>query len=114
MIFTIFAASWDFLSGFAGQVSFGQAIFLGIGGYFTAFLFRDTNTPWWLSILIGAIVAVGFGLIIGIPSLRLKGPYLALGTMVFSLIIFDSIKRLLFSIPFNLLLVVFRSLSAFL
>jgi branched-chain amino acid transport system permease protein len=89
MIFTIFAASWDFLAGFAGQVSFGQAIFLGVSGYFTAYFLRNLNAPWWISIFIGAIAAICFGLIIGIPCLRLKGPYLALGTMVFSLIIFD-------------------------
>lgn len=89
MIFTIFAASWDFLAGFAGQVSFGQSIFLGVSGYFTAYFLRNLNTPWWLSVLIGAIASVGFGLLIGIPCLRLKGPYLALGTLTFSLIIFE-------------------------
>ncbi|MFX1358051.1 MAG: branched-chain amino acid ABC transporter permease [Promethearchaeota archaeon] len=89
MIFTIFAASWDFLAGFAGQVSFGQAIFLGVAGYFTAYFFRNLDTPWWLSVLIGSLASVGFGLLIGIPCLRLKGPYLALGTLTFSLIIFD-------------------------
>jgi len=89
MIFTIFAASWDFLAGFAGLVSFGQAMFLGISAYFTAYFLRNLAAPWWLSILIGAFASVCFGLFIGIPCLRLKGPYLALGTMVFSLIIFD-------------------------
>ena len=89
MIFTIFAASWDFLAGFVGQVSFGQAVFLGVSGYVTAYLIRYLSFPWWISLVIGSIVAVLFGLIIGIPALRLKGPYLALGTLAMSLIMYQ-------------------------
>ena len=89
MIFTIFAASWDFLAGFVGQVSFGHAIFLGIAGYTTAFTIRFLNFPWWLALLLGAVIAVLFGLIIGVPALRLKGPYLALGTLAMSLILYQ-------------------------
>ncbi len=89
MIFSIFAASWDFLAGIAGQVSFGHALFLGIAGYSTAALIKFYGFPWFISLLIGTVVAVGFGLIIGIPSLRLKGPYLALGTLGFSLILYQ-------------------------
>ena len=89
MIFTIFAASWDFLAGFVGQVSFGQAVFLGVSGYVTAYLIRYLSFPWWLSLVIGSIIAVIFGLIIGIPALRLKGPYLALGTLAMSLIMYQ-------------------------
>jgi branched-chain amino acid transport system permease protein len=87
MIFSILAASWDFLAGIAGQVSFGHAIFFGIGGYICAYLISYQYFPMWLSIIIGGIGAVIFGLIIGIPCLRLKGPYLALGTLSFSLIL---------------------------
>jgi branched-chain amino acid transport system permease protein len=89
MIFTIFAASWDFLAGFVGQVSFGHAIFLGIAGYATAFTIKFLNFPWWLSLILGAVIAVLFGLIIGVPALRLKGPYLALGTLAMSLILYQ-------------------------
>lgn len=89
MIYTIFAASWDFLAGFVGQVSFGHAIFLGVSGYVTAYTIVNFNLSWWLALLIGAIIAVLFGLIIGIPALRLKGPYLALGTLAMSLILFQ-------------------------
>lgn len=89
MIFSIFAASWDFLAGFAGQVSFGHAMFLGMSAYVTSFYIRFLNYPWWSSLFIGSIVAVILGLIIGIPCLKLKGPYLALGTLSFSLILFN-------------------------
>ena len=89
MIYTIFAASWDFLAGFVGQISFGHAIFLGVSGYVTAYIIVNFNFAWWLALLIGAIASVLFGLIIGIPALRLKGPYLALGTLAMSLILFQ-------------------------
>jgi len=88
MIYAILAASWDFLAGIAGQVSFGHAAFLGIAGFTTAILISSYNCPPLLALLIGAITAMLFGLLIGIPCLRLKGPYLALGTLAFSIILF--------------------------
>jgi branched-chain amino acid transport system permease protein len=87
MIFSIFAASWDFLTGISGQISFGHAIFFGVGGYVCAYLIAFQGFPIWLAIPAGALGAVAFGLIIGIPCLRLRGPYLALGTLAFSLIL---------------------------
>ncbi|NHJ25428.1 MAG: branched-chain amino acid ABC transporter permease [Candidatus Lokiarchaeota archaeon] len=87
MIFSIFAASWDFLTGISGQISFGHAIFFGIGGYLCAYLIAFQGFPIWVAIPTGALGAVAFGLIIGIPCLRLRGPYLALGTLAFSLIL---------------------------
>ena len=87
MIFAILAASWDLLTGISGQISFGQSIFFGIAGYLCAYLIDYQGFPIWLSIIIGTAGAVFFSLIIGIPALRLKGPYLALGTLVFSIIL---------------------------
>ena len=87
MIFAIYAASWDFLAGYVGQVSFGHAIFFGIAGYINCWFIKYMNYPWWISIFLGAIVSLLFGLLIGIPCLRLKGPYLALGTMSLGIII---------------------------
>ncbi|MFW9835010.1 MAG: branched-chain amino acid ABC transporter permease [Candidatus Thorarchaeota archaeon] len=89
MIFSIFAASWDFLAGFAGQISFGHAAFFGISAYFTAAFVEFAGVHWTLSLFIGAGYAVVFSLLIGIPCLRLKGPYLALGTLAFALILWN-------------------------
>ena len=89
MIFAIFAASWDLLAGVAGQVSFGHSVFLGIAGYVPAALFKYLGLNWLLSLLIGSLIAVIMGLIVGSPCLRLKGPYLALGTQAFALILFN-------------------------
>ncbi|MCK4238282.1 MAG: branched-chain amino acid ABC transporter permease [Candidatus Lokiarchaeota archaeon] len=89
LIFSIFAASWDLLAGFTGQVSFGHSVFFGVGAYVAAAFVKMAGLPWFFSMIIGAVVAVLVGLLVGIPCLRLKGPYLALGTMAFSLIMFN-------------------------
>ena len=89
MIYAIFAASWDLLAGFAGQVSFGHSVFFGLSGYVTAAFVKYYGYHWSIALFIGAFASVGFSLIIGIPCLRLKGPYLALGTLAFSLILFN-------------------------
>ncbi len=87
MIFAIFAASWDLLTGISGQISFGHAIFFGVAGYICAYFIDYQGFPTWVAIVLGSLGAVFFGLLIGIPCLRLKGPYLALGTLAFSLIL---------------------------
>ena len=89
MILAIFAASWDLLAGFAGQVSFGHAAFFGISGYVTAAFVKFFGVHWTIALFIGAGYAVISSLLIGIPCLRLKGPYLALGTLAFALILYN-------------------------
>jgi branched-chain amino acid transport system permease protein len=86
-IFAILAASWDFLSGFTGQMNFGHALFFGVGAYAAALLNRHLNIPPWGTIPLGALGAVFAGLIIGIPCLRLRGTYLALTTLAFPVIL---------------------------
>ena len=86
-IFAIFAASWDLLSGFTGQMNFGHALFFGVAAYTAALLNLHAHLPPWGSIPLGALAAVLAGLIIGIPCLRLKGTYLALTTMAFPIIL---------------------------
>jgi branched-chain amino acid transport system permease protein len=86
-IFAIFAASWDLLSGFTGQMNFGHALFFGVGAYGAALLNHNLHLPPWGSIPIGALAAVIAGLIIGIPCLRLRGTYLALTTLAFPIIL---------------------------
>lgn len=88
MIYSIYAASWDLLAGVTGQVSFGHSAFFGIGGYGFIFCLLFFQLNWIVSIFIGGIITIVLGLIIAIPALRLKGPYLALGTMAFSLMLY--------------------------
>jgi branched-chain amino acid transport system permease protein len=86
-IFAIFAASWDLLSGFTGQMNFGHALFFGVAAYTAALLNLHGHLPPWASIPLGALAAVLAGLIIGIPCLRLRGTYLALSTLAFPIIL---------------------------
>ncbi len=86
-IFAIFAASWDLLSGFTGQMNFGHALFFGVAAYTSAILNLRLGLPPWMTIPIGALAAVIAGLVIGIPCLRLRGPYLALATLAFPIIL---------------------------
>lgn len=86
-IFAIFAASWDLLSGFTGQVNFGHALFFGVAAYCAALLNLHLKLPPWATVPLGAVAAVAAGLVIGIPCLRLKGTYLALTTLSFPIIL---------------------------
>jgi branched-chain amino acid transport system permease protein len=86
-IFAIFAASWDLLSGFTGQMNFGHALFFGVAAYTAALLNLHFGLAPWLTIPLGALAAVLAGLIVGVPCLRLRGIYLALATLAFPLIL---------------------------
>lgn len=85
-IYAIFAASWDLLSGFTGQINLGHALFFGVAGYTSALLNYHYGLPLWATIPIGAVAAVGAGLIAGIPALRLRGIYLALATLAYPIV----------------------------
>ena len=77
----IWAASWDFFSGLTGRENFGQALFIGGGAYAAAFLNGNFGLDPWFSIPAGIAVAVVLALLVGFPTLRLKGPYFALATL---------------------------------
>jgi branched-chain amino acid transport system permease protein len=90
-MFVIFAVSWDFISGYTGQMNFGHALFFGVAAYTTAFLNRGAplgpGWPIWATIPLGAIAAVAAGVLMCLPALRLRGPYLSLVTLAFPLIL---------------------------
>jgi branched-chain amino acid transport system permease protein len=94
MIYSIAVIGLNLLLGIAGQISLGHAAFMAIGGYTSAILVMNLNLPSLLGILLGVIFAAFFGFLIGFPSLRLKGFYLAIATMALSTAITDIIKRL--------------------
>ncbi|MFV0373502.1 branched-chain amino acid ABC transporter permease [Microbacterium sp.] len=67
--------------GFAGLLNMGVAGFMAIGAYGFAISILTFGVSWWLAVLIGLVAAVGFALIMGIPTLRLRGDYLAIVTI---------------------------------
>lgn len=86
LIYSLVALSLTLLVGFTGQVSLGHAGFLAAGAYTTAFLVQQ-GLPFLLALLCAVVVAALLGLVIGVPSLRLEGPYLAIATLGFGIAI---------------------------
>lgn len=93
-IFGILALSWDILSGYTGQVSFGHAGLFAMGGYVAALLTLHLGiSASWSTVLSMVVMALG-GLLLGYPALRVRGPYLALITLGFSELLRIVIKNL--------------------
>ena len=80
--FAVFAMSWDLLFGFAGEVNFGPTFLVGLGGYGAGMLNSMTELPIPICVAFGALLAVGGGLLLAIPALKLTGPYFGLITLV--------------------------------
>ena len=83
----ILALGLNLTTGVTGQLSMGHAGFMSLGAYTSAILSIHTDLPFILVLLAGAAVAAIFGVIIGIPSLRLEGDYLASVTIGFAVIV---------------------------
>ena len=94
-LFAIFAASWDLLAGYTGQVNFGHALFFGAGAYTSGLMSQKLGVSPWLTIWAGAAVATLIGFLAGYLCLRLRGSYLSLATLAFPLIVLG----LLFAVP---------------
>ena len=75
------ALGLNILIGFTGQISIGHAAFLAVGAYGTAILEAKLGLPFYLAIPGAGLLTAVFGLIFGLPSLRLKGLYLAIATL---------------------------------
>ena len=80
------ATGLNILTGYTGLVSLGQAAFMGLGAYTVAILQAKVGTPFLLNILAGGVVAMLGGIVVGVPSLRVKGLYLAVATIAASFI----------------------------
>lgn len=81
LLIATLAQSWNILGGFTGYVSFGNSVFYGLGTYGTAIVMAQFNQPFWLGLVVGAVLAIACALVLGIPILRLRGPYFAIATL---------------------------------
>jgi branched-chain amino acid transport system permease protein len=82
------------LTGFAGQISMGQAAFYGIGAYTSAILSGTYGLSPWAGLIAGMILAGLVAFIVGIPTFKLQGHYLALATLGFGIIVYTGFKEM--------------------
>jgi branched-chain amino acid transport system permease protein len=90
------SVGWNLLGGFAGQISFGFAVFYGLGAY-TAALSINGGIPPLLAFLLGGAVAALASLLIGLPTFRLKGPYFAIATIGVS----EAVRVVMTNVPWT-------------
>jgi branched-chain amino acid transport system permease protein len=86
-IAVIGALGLNILVGYTGQVSIGHGAFMSVGAYTAANLATRLDSPWPVNLLAGGLMAAAVGAVVGIPSLRIKGLYLAIATLAGQLII---------------------------
>jgi branched-chain amino acid transport system permease protein len=79
-IHVIAAMGLNIVTGYAGQISLGHAAFMGVGCYCAAWL-AGKGVPFWLALPAAGATAAAIGVVVGIPSLRIKGLYLAVATL---------------------------------
>jgi branched-chain amino acid transport system permease protein len=80
-ILIVGAIGLNILTGFTGQISIGHGAFVAIGAYSSAIIAAKLSLPFWLALPAGGLCAVVIGIIFGLPSLRVKGLYLAIATL---------------------------------
>jgi len=87
-IYCLITIGLSLLMGYAGQISLGHAAFFGIGAYISGILTANYGMNAWACMVIGMAVAAAVAALVGAPSLKLKGHYLAMATLAFGIIIF--------------------------
>jgi branched-chain amino acid transport system permease protein len=76
--------SWNLVGGFAGVLPLGHAAFVGIGAYSSTILFLQYGISPWLGMLVGGVIATLAGILIGLPTFKMRGAYFALATIAFA------------------------------
>jgi len=94
MVYAIAAVGLNLVVGYTGQLAIGHGGFFMIGGYTSALLFMIFDLPWPLAFAAGGLLAAVAGLLIGMPTLKLRGDYLAIVTLGFGQIIQSSLNNM--------------------
>lgn len=81
LMWVVIGSSWNLLAGYTGQVSFGHAIFFGVGAYTAGILVMQFGISAWWGMALGGLVAMTVALFVGWVCFRLRGPYFALATL---------------------------------
>ena len=87
LIAVVGALGLNILVGYTGQISVGHGALMSVGAYTAANLITRLHAPFWLALPAGGAMAAAIGAIVGVPSLRIKGLYLAIATLAAQLII---------------------------
>lgn len=88
LTWAIAAVSLNLILGYTGQASLAHGAFLGIGGYAFGIFVERLGWNFWPALLVAGLVPAVLGFLVGLPSLRTKGPYFAIVTLCFNVIIF--------------------------
>jgi branched-chain amino acid transport system permease protein len=81
LLLAVLAQSWNIIGGYTGYASFGNSVFYGLGSYGVAIAMVQWDLPFPVGLIFGAVLAVAFAFLLGIPVLRLKGHYFAIATL---------------------------------
>ncbi len=90
-LYMTLAHAWNWVGGYAGQISFGHAVFFGIGAYTSSVLLTRYGVNPWIGMLAGAVLAGLVAFAVGFPLFRLRGHYFAIATIAL-----NEILRILF------------------
>jgi len=87
-IYSLITIGLSLLMGYAGQISIGHSAFYGIGAYTSAILTVQCGLDPWMCVFIGMIISGIVAVLVGAPSLKLRGHYLAMATLAFGIIVY--------------------------
>ena len=93
LIYVVLASSLDIMMGWTGKFSFAHAAFFGIGAYTAAIMQRSLGTDLWVHLPAGMAAAAAFGVLLGLPSLRLQGHFLAIMSIAFQTIVYLTLAQ---------------------
>ena len=82
LMYLTLVQAWNVLGGYGGYMNFGMAAFFGVGAYTTAVLGQSGSVPPFLAVPAAGIVGAVFALVVGVPTLRLRGAYFAIATLI--------------------------------
>jgi len=87
LLLAVLAQGWNIIGGYTGYASFGNSTFFGLGAYGVGIAMVQWNLPFWVGMIFGAVMAVAFAILLGIPVLRLRGHYFAIATLALAQVV---------------------------
>ncbi|MEO8975647.1 MAG: branched-chain amino acid ABC transporter permease [Casimicrobiaceae bacterium] len=94
LLLATLAQSWNIIGGYTGYASFGNSVFYGLGSYGVAIAMVQWNLPFGVGLVFGAVLAVAFAVLLGLPVLRLRGHYFAICTLALAEVMIAIVSNL--------------------